>query len=352
MIWLVTGASLGHVLPAISFYYWLESVGIERLLVVENFDSSNYVISRLGLTQKVFFLPQLRSPRKDLLGFLDTALFDQRIKSRIELLWERYRPTKVVFFGSPLSLLLSWQVIKNKIPFAVQEQNVTLGLVSSVLSVPAEKIFAGFCGDKFPGYVKNKTVISSNFPSNYYDQVSPEWNFSNKEKLKVLVLGGSKGAQALNKVIPLLLEDLKEEIEVLHIAGRDKEGEVIREYAFRDYPCVRVVGRVFPLLPILKQADLVISRSGAMTLTEIALAGAPTVLIPYPFARGHQYINAEFFKDRVGLDVIDQRSPNWQMALKSSILSLVGDEKRRKEISARLKETLRWEEDALRVWFS
>jgi UDP-N-acetylglucosamine--N-acetylmuramyl-(pentapeptide) pyrophosphoryl-undecaprenol N-acetylglucosamine transferase len=116
------------------------------------------------------------------------------------------------------------------------------------------------------------------------------------EKLKLLVLGGSLGARALNRVIPETLSILPEEIvlEVRHQTGRQLFSET--EALYKELKCTaQLEPFIEDMAAAYAWADLVICRSGALTVAELSAAGVASILIPFPFAvDDHQTANAQF----------------------------------------------------------
>ncbi len=335
-VWLISGGSLGHVLPAISFFYGLKELGARPILALEDKSVFRKVIERLNLNNDVYFFPSVPSPKRDFIGAIRVGLKEvgDRLKDMVD------RNDRLVFFGSGLSLPFYWIALRRSLMSVVHEQNVAMGYWSAFLSATANLVFAGFASDKFPFYAKRKCIVCGNLVADFISGLDPAIGFQRRGMFKILVLGGTKGARALNYALPQILSDVKDEIEVIHICGEDEVSEVITRYNLLGFDRVQVVSWVFPVFTLMKQADLVVSRAGAMTLTEMALSAAPGVVVPYPYARGHQYENARFFADRADLPWVDQRRPDWQERLKSIILTLVGDRIKRMTLGHALRGVL------------
>ncbi len=337
-IWLISGASLGHVLPAVSFFYGIASLGHKPILVLEDKGIFRRIIKILGLEQQVLFFPSVPSPRKDLIGTLRVS-FRQiagRVRDSLSC------GDRILFFGSGLSLPFYWEGIRRGLGMFVHEQNVEMGMWNAFLSAGAVMVFAGFGCERFPFYAKRRCEVTGNLIVDFLSDLDPGVSFERKGLFRILVLGGTKGARALNYVLPQVLSEIRDEIEVIHLCGEDEVGEVVCRYNLLSFRNVKVMSWVFPVLPVMREADLVISRAGAMTLTEMCLAGVAGVVIPYPYARGHQYENARFLSSRSNLPWVDQRQPTWQEDLRKIILTLVGDRIKRMGIAQRLREALVW----------
>ncbi len=143
------------------------------------------------------------------------------------------------------------------------------------------------------------------------------------EKRTVVVMGGSQGARRLNELCAEAAGLLPEGTQVLHIAGRldyDRVAEISK-----GRPGVKVLGFCDRMPAAYALADLIVARSGASSLTEIALAGLPSILVPYPYAADdHQTRNAEVFSDAGAARLVQERDLD-SAKLASLVASLLGD---------------------------
>jgi UDP-N-acetylglucosamine--N-acetylmuramyl-(pentapeptide) pyrophosphoryl-undecaprenol N-acetylglucosamine transferase len=112
--------------------------------------------------------------------------------------------------------------------------------------------------------------------------------------LRVLVLGGSQGAKALNEVVPRAVAKFGSRLSVVHQAGPNNAAEVQALYAELGLESARVEAFIDDMPTALARDDLVIGRAGAGALSEICAVGRPSILLPYPYAAGdHQAHNAD-----------------------------------------------------------
>jgi UDP-N-acetylglucosamine--N-acetylmuramyl-(pentapeptide) pyrophosphoryl-undecaprenol N-acetylglucosamine transferase len=118
---------------------------------------------------------------------------------------------------------------------------------------------------------------------------------ANAQGIRILVLGGSQGAKALNEAVPRALAQLPVNFSVVHQCGALHEADARRLYAQLGLANrTDVVPFIADMPAALAAADLVIGRSGASAVSEICAVGRPSLLVPYPFASGdHQRVNAE-----------------------------------------------------------
>ncbi len=155
---------------------------------------------------------------------------------------------------------------------------------------------------------------------------------------RLLVLGGSQGAQQFNRLLPRALERLRgriAELEVVHQVG-ERHLEVTREaYDARALGAiqVRTVAFLDDVAGEMGRADIVISRAGAVTLAEICAAGRPSVLVPLAIARGHQAENAAALAE-AGAAVLLAGAEAGEGRLAEAIAGLLADRGRRLEMGA------------------
>ena len=204
----------------------------------------------------------------------------------------------ITFPGGIMSVLLGR-------PLVLHEQNSIAGMANKLLAAFAARVYSAF-----PHVLKKAEWIGNPLREAFLRQPAPEERFAGRSgPLKVLVVGGSLGAKALNDVVPkaLALIEPQQRPYVLHQSGAKQIDELHANYA--------AAGVQAELTPFIEdtadafaEADLVICRAGASTVTEIAAVGAPAVFVPFPFAvDDHQTTNAKFLVDAGGGWLVPQR---------------------------------------------
>ena len=136
---------------------------------------------------------------------------------------------------------------------------------------------------------------------------------------RILVLGGSQGARSINYAMPEAIKQLSSEmnIEVVHQTGEPDHEEICQMYKENE-----LSPEIFPFIKDMAQAydwaDLVIGRSGAMTVSELSATGMPSILIPYPHATdNHQWFNAQFIAKKGGAEVILDKDLKLEILVKT-----------------------------------
>jgi UDP-N-acetylglucosamine--N-acetylmuramyl-(pentapeptide) pyrophosphoryl-undecaprenol N-acetylglucosamine transferase len=186
------------------------------------------------------------------------------------------------------------------------------GLTNRILARLADKVILGFPADIKAD--EGKVIIAGNPVRQEIAAIeTPEKRFAERTgPLRLLVVGGSLGAQILNTVVPLALRSMPEEYRpvVVHQGG-EKHLDVIR----RNYQESGVKAQLMPFIDDMAGqyavCDLVLCRAGALTVSELAAAGVASILVPYPYAvDDHQTGNARFLSDRQAAILLPQTELN------------------------------------------
>jgi UDP-N-acetylglucosamine--N-acetylmuramyl-(pentapeptide) pyrophosphoryl-undecaprenol N-acetylglucosamine transferase len=188
-------------------------------------------------------------------------------------------------------------------PLALHEQNAVAGLANRVLAGISDKVMVAF-----PDALKGAEWTGNPVRSEIAAIAPPETRFGGRAgPLKLLVVGGSLGAQALNEALPKALALVSERPKVVHQAG-EKHLDSLKKH----YQEARVEGELVAFIDDMArryaEADLVICRAGAVTLAELSAGGMASILVPFPHAvDDHQTANARFLAERGAAILIQQR---------------------------------------------
>ena len=195
---------------------------------------------------------------------------------------------------------------------AIHEQNAFPGMVNRVLGRRVDAVFltmpdASGCFPADTCQLVGNPVRESiaRLHRNYVNEGRPEWDGGPR---RLLVLGGSQGARALNEAmvagLPLLLA---EGVDILHQTGKQDYERVAAAYQAAGMDKARVEPFIDDMAAAYDWADLVLSRAGASTLAEICATGLPSVLVPFPQAiKDHQTYNAAFLQEKGAALLMDQ----------------------------------------------
>jgi len=217
----------------------------------------------------------------------------------------RVKPDVVIGLGGYIAFPAGMMSVLLGKPLVLHEQNSVAGMVNKVLAHVADRVFTAF-----PGVLKNAQWVGNPLRTAFTQQADPAMRFAGRQgPLKVLVVGGSLGAQALNTVVP----------QALALIAPEQRPLVIHQSGARQIDAVKVnylaAGVNASLIPFIDDtatafadADLIICRAGASTVTELAAVGAAALFVPFPAAvDDHQTANARFLVDQGGGWLIAQR---------------------------------------------
>lgn len=291
---IMAGGTGGHVFPALAVAEYLSArgwrivwlgakTGMEATLVPEHGYEMSWV--RFSGLRGKGLLRALALPVNLLLAFWQSA---RAILSR--------RPDVVLGMGGYISFpggmmaSLLWR------PLAIHEQNSVAGLANKVLARVADRVLQAFPqtlpGAQLSGNPVRREIAALAEPRERYA--------ARTGRLKLLVLGGSQGAKALNELVPQALARLPAEQrpELTHQSGA-KHIEALRAaYAAAGVPA-KTVAFIDDIAQCYGEADVVVCRAGALTVAELASAGVASILVPFPHAvDDHQTTNAKFLSAR------------------------------------------------------
>jgi UDP-N-acetylglucosamine--N-acetylmuramyl-(pentapeptide) pyrophosphoryl-undecaprenol N-acetylglucosamine transferase len=223
----------------------------------------------------------------------------------------RVKPDVVIGLGGYITFPAGMMAALLGKPLVLHEQNSIAGMANRVLAGVADRVFTAF-----PDVLKKSAWIGNPLRAAFLEQADPQERLGSRTgPLKLLVVGGSLGAKALNEIVPKAIAQLPPEQRplVLHQSGAKQIDELRANYA-----AAGVQAELTPFIENTAQAyadaDLIVCRAGASTVTEIAAVGAAAVFVPFPAAvDDHQTTNAKFLVDAGGGWLVQQRelTPQW-----------------------------------------
>lgn len=208
----------------------------------------------------------------------------------------RVRPDVVVGLGGYITFPAGVMAAVMGKPLVLHEQNSVAGMANTVLARLAKRVYTAF-----PQVLAKGLWVGNPLRAEFLQQADPQARFAGRTgPLQVLVVGGSLGARALNTIVPqaLALIAADQRPVVTHQSGEKQIDELRANYA-----AAGVHAQLTPFIDNTAQAfadaDLVVCRAGASTVTEIAAVGAAAVFVPFPSAvDDHQTHNARFLVDQ------------------------------------------------------
>ncbi|MEW6165142.1 MAG: undecaprenyldiphospho-muramoylpentapeptide beta-N-acetylglucosaminyltransferase [Pseudomonadota bacterium] len=291
---IMAGGTGGHIMPGLAVadelarhgwkIVWIGNPdGMEARLVPEHGHEMAWV--RFAALRGKGLLRKLLLPFNLLRGFVQAWRH-----------FDRIRPDVVLGMGGFISFPGGMMAALKGIPLVLHEQNSIAGLANRVLAGMADRVLTGFPdvfrkGD-WVGNPVRKEIAALPAPAQRYAEHEKE----SRGKLRLLVIGGSLGAHALNETVPRALALLQENErpEVVHQAGKTHLAALRATYAAEQVKA-QTVDFIDDMAGAYAWADLVICRAGALTIAELSAAGVASILVPFPHAvDDHQTANARF----------------------------------------------------------
>jgi UDP-N-acetylglucosamine--N-acetylmuramyl-(pentapeptide) pyrophosphoryl-undecaprenol N-acetylglucosamine transferase len=291
-ILIMAGGTGGHIFPGLAVademraggwqVVWMGNRGgMEERLVPKHGYPGAWIRARAARGKGL--LAKLLLPAHLLVSFYESARHIRKLKPDVVLGLGGY----VAFPGGMMASLLNR-------PLALHEQNAIAGLANRVLAAVSDKVMVAF-----PDALKNSEWTGNPVRRPIAQIAPPEERFAGRSgPLRILVVGGSLGAQALNEALPKALALLDPRPRVVHQSGEKHLGALQANYRAAGVEG-ELVAFIDDMARRYAEADLVICRAGAVTIAELSAGGMASVLVPFPHAvDDHQTANARFLADR------------------------------------------------------
>ncbi len=307
-ILIMAGGTGGHVFPALAVADWLRERGWNIVWLGTKNGMEARLVPERGYPIEYISFAGLRRSGLLRVALLPLSLIVAFVQSVRVLL--RRRPDVVLGLGGYATFPAGMMASLLNRPLAIHEQNSVAGLANRVLARVADRVMAGFPNAfvaavsgalakalgaprkaQWVGNPVRRDIAALPEPATRYGQRSGA--------LRLLIVGGSQGAQALNETLPkaLALLPIQARPQVTHQCGEKNLDSVRAGYTAQKVEA-SVVAFVADMASQYAANDLLICRSGALTVAEIAAAGVASVLVPYPYAvDDHQTGNARFLSE-------------------------------------------------------
>jgi UDP-N-acetylglucosamine--N-acetylmuramyl-(pentapeptide) pyrophosphoryl-undecaprenol N-acetylglucosamine transferase len=317
---IMAGGTGGHVFPALAVAHELRVRGHEVVWMgtPDSFESRR--VPQHGIAMEFVRVSGLRG--KGVMKLLTAPLLLLRALRDALAALRRQQPQVVLGMGGFAAGpggLAAWLTRR---PLVIHEQNAASGLTNRMLARIATTVL-----EAFPGTFPGAQTVGNPVRTGFAELPAPAQRLA-RETRRVLVIGGSQGARALNERMPEALKLLPaaQRPEIRHQAGRTLE------IAQTAYAKAGVQGEVTAFIEDMPEAfawaDLVVCRAGASTIAELTVAGCASVLVPYPYAvDDHQTRNGEHLQ-RSGAAVLVQESELGVEKLAALLSELLGDRPR------------------------
>ncbi len=337
------GGTGGHIYPAIAVADEIKSrykdaeilfVGAQGRMEMSKVPESGYKIIGLWISgfQRRVTIDNLYFPFKVLFSY---------IKARA--LVKKFSPDAVLGFGGYASGPVMLAASGKRLPSIIQEQNSHAGITNKGLGKKVSRVCVAYENmDRY--FPKNKIRLTGNPVRKdivYASQKRQEGisHFGLKENLKtILVIGGSLGARTINRSVLVGVKRLYDAgYQVIWQTGRFYYQDILHKVGEMDVKGIRVFEFIKEMDLAYGAADVVISRAGALSVSELALVGKPVIFIPSPnVAEDHQTKNAMAFVEKDAALMV--KDSNAEKELVDKLLELLENEERQMQLGANIKK--------------
>lgn len=306
---IMAGGTGGHVIPALEIATKLKEDDYEIAWLGTKYGIEHKLVPKVNI--KLFYLPvwgvrgksfiyKLISPFRILLSIIYSLYIILKFKPSFVL--------GMGGFASGPGGIAAWILRK---PLIIHEQNAILGFTNKVLSNFSKKVLVSF-PELVPELVNHNYIYTGNpVRSEIISLATPNERWQKRVgQLRVLILGGSRGALVLNNIVPKAIAKLpvSQRPDIWHQSGNN-----FCQLTKDNYETLGLKAKVDDFINDMAEAyawaDLVIARAGALTVSELAAAGLPAVLIPYPYATDdHQKANANYLVSHNAAILLDQKN--------------------------------------------
>jgi UDP-N-acetylglucosamine--N-acetylmuramyl-(pentapeptide) pyrophosphoryl-undecaprenol N-acetylglucosamine transferase len=276
-IFIVAGGTGGHIFPGLAVanalkdrydIIWIASKhGIENFIVGKNFI---YLVN-------IDILP-FRKKGVNLIKF--PFYFLKSLVQSLYILY-KYKPFCVMSFGGYVSFPISIvaKILGKKL--VIHEQNKIAGLTNKILNYFANKTLTAYNNVL---NLKNTIVVGNPIRDDLLNVKSIHERYDLlKQKIRILVVGGSLGARVFNQILPEILGNLNNVSSIIHQYGSDDITDIDLMYQDSKIP-VEKIKFIDNMADVYSKVDLVICRAGALTVSEVASIGVAAIFVPYPYA--------------------------------------------------------------------
>ncbi|CUR53651.1 UDP-N-acetylglucosamine--N-acetylmuramyl-(pentapeptide)pyrophosphoryl-undecaprenolN-acetylglucosaminetransferase [Serratia symbiotica] len=283
---IMAGGTGGHIFPGIVIAHYLikKNWNIRWIGTIDRIEAD--LVPKNGIKISFINISSLRG--KKIKHKLYTLFNIYKAIKQAKLIINQFQPNVVLCMGgyvSGPSGLAAWLC---GIPIVLHEQNSVAGFTNKCLSYFAKTILQAF-----PGAFSNAKVVGNPLRDDILSLKTPNERFSGRTgPIRILVMGGSQGAQILNQEVVKIAKYLGNTITLWHQVGQGSLTKILFEYKKIGQKQHKVTEFIDDIASAYTWADIVICRSGALTVSEITAVGLPAIFVPFQHKDRQQYWNA------------------------------------------------------------
>ena len=297
----MAGGTGGHVFPAIAVAQELQQHGWEIRWLGTKDRMEAQLVPKHGIPIEFIQISGLRGKGIKSLLFAPFAIL--RAVCQARRIIKQYQPNAVLGMGGYVSGPGGIAAKLCGVPVVLHEQNAIAGLTNHWLSKIATRVLQAF-----PNAFPDAEVVGNPVRRDLFQTAMPEVRFAERDKtLRILVVGGSQGARVLNQTVPqvaVILTSQDYDIHVRHQVGKGNLAGI--EEIYRANGNGVATEFIDDMAEAYAWADLVICRSGALTVCELAAVGTPAIFVPFQHKDRQQFLNAKYLADAGAALIIEQ----------------------------------------------
>lgn len=296
----MAGGTGGHVFPGLAVAHYLMDQGwqVRWLGTADRMEAQ--LVPQHGIEIDFIQISGLRG--KGPIALLGAPFRILRAISQAKKIMKAYKSDVVLGMGGYVSGpggVAAWLC---GIPVVLHEQNGVAGLTNRWLAKIARRVLQAF-----PGAFKDAEVVGNPVRKDVLALPSPEIRLKDRQgPIRILVVGGSQGARILNQTLPDVAAKLGDNVTLWHQVGKDSQKRVQDLYQKHGLTEHKISEFIDDMAEAYCWADIVICRSGALTVSEVAAAGLPAIFIPFMHKDRQQYWNAKPLENAGAAIIIEQ----------------------------------------------
>ena len=340
------GGTGGHIYPAIAIADKIKEkdpeaqilfIGTKKGMENRLVPAAGYEIK--GIEAKGF-------DRKHFLNNFKTVLKYLEGNQEVYRMLKEYAPDVAIGTGGYVTGSVIAVAHRLKVRTYIHEQNALPGVANRFLSNFVDKVFTSFDGTQKAFRHPDRVVLTGNpirsgFTALDRTACREKLGLKDCDKM-VLVFGGSLGAQVLNRETLGLAKNMKGSgIKLFFVTGKRYYESIVKEIEGKSFPDLTLMAYADNMPELMCASDLVVSRAGAIAVSEITACGKPSVLVPSPnVTNNHQYYNAKAVADAGAAVLVEEKElPEGKNVLSGIILDLVSDPEKLSEMAKNAKKT-------------
>lgn len=299
-ILIMAGGSGGHIFPGITIALNLIKKGwIVHWIGTKN-NIESLIVPKIGITIDFISINGLYGQNITSLILTPFRLIKSYFQTKTII--NKYKPNIILGMGGYVSAPGGIIAYQKKIPLILHEQNKIAGLTNKILSRLSTKNL-----EAFPNTLINAKLVGNPIRNELLNIPSPYYRFNNKTgPIRILILGGSQGSQFINHIIPKIALKLDSKVLIWHQTGKNVTKDIKKFYSIKRNNIYKTSIFINDMKTAYSWADLVISRGGAITVSEITAIGLAAIFIPYPHRDKQQYWNVLHLKQCGAAKIFNQ----------------------------------------------